>query len=217
MREASVPPSPRRRRTRQETRHEIVDAAFRLFSQNGFSRTSVREIAGAVGITDAALYHHFDSKKELLDAVLDERGVGRWLELIEKTRVQQPLSVALERTAVAALVFIDQNQGLFRLVLFEALAGDSGVLAHHADMMRRWREGVQVLLSAQDGQPAQTRALTPAEHVVATLWGLAVERLLGTNLEPFADAHGAPTSHCRAVARLVVERVLAHAGPDTLH
>ncbi len=54
-------------------RDAIVEAASRLFTQQGYVATSVRQIAEAVGVTEAALYYHFkDGKRELLSAVLAE-------------------------------------------------------------------------------------------------------------------------------------------------
>lgn len=49
-------------------RDPIVAAAVRLFAARGVDRTSMREIARAVGITDATLYHYFRSKDELVEA-----------------------------------------------------------------------------------------------------------------------------------------------------
>jgi AcrR family transcriptional regulator len=59
------------KRTRRgpHTRQQILDASLRLFSERGFARTTVRDIARQAGITDAAIYYHFDSKRELLEAL----------------------------------------------------------------------------------------------------------------------------------------------------
>jgi AcrR family transcriptional regulator len=202
--EPATTPASRRRRTREETRHQIVDAAFLLFSQNGFSRTSVRDIAAAVGVTDAALYHYFDSKKELLDAVFEERGTRGWMEWIEKIRGTASLSVVLERTSVAALQFIEQNRDLLRLVLLESLAGDANAIAHHAGMMSRWRRGIRLLVGDRVGSRDDEATALIAEHLVAALWGVAVERLLGTDSEPLLDGQGQPAPRMRALVRQIV-------------
>lgn len=50
----------------------IIETAASLFVKNGYSATSVRQIADAVGVTEAALYYHFrDGKRELLQAVVE--------------------------------------------------------------------------------------------------------------------------------------------------
>jgi AcrR family transcriptional regulator len=52
-------------------RQEILDASLDLFARQGFQGTSVREIARAVGVNEATLYHYFGSKAEILDAIID--------------------------------------------------------------------------------------------------------------------------------------------------
>jgi len=54
-------------------RHLIVRASAELFMRQGYRDTSIRQIAGAVGCTDAALYYHFPrGKQELLSVVIEE-------------------------------------------------------------------------------------------------------------------------------------------------
>jgi AcrR family transcriptional regulator len=54
----------------------ILDAAAKLFAGKGYGATSMRDIAGAVGMLPGSLYYHFASKEELLVAVYAE-GVRR--------------------------------------------------------------------------------------------------------------------------------------------
>jgi AcrR family transcriptional regulator len=53
------------------TRRVILDVAYELFYRKGFGRVGVDEIAAAAGVTKRTLYYHFESKDELLGAVLD--------------------------------------------------------------------------------------------------------------------------------------------------
>ncbi|WP_062312326.1 TetR/AcrR family transcriptional regulator [Demequina rhizosphaerae] len=54
-------------------REEILDAAFDVFSRQGYTAASVNEIARTVGMTQPGLLHHFGSKLALLEAVLERR------------------------------------------------------------------------------------------------------------------------------------------------
>ena len=56
-----------------ETRKRILDAALRCFAAGGYEGTSMRQLAECCGLTDAALYYHFESKQALMDALLRER------------------------------------------------------------------------------------------------------------------------------------------------
>ena len=53
------------------TRDEILVAAAQIFSQKGFHATSMQDIASAVNLQKASLYHHISSKQEILVEVLD--------------------------------------------------------------------------------------------------------------------------------------------------
>lgn len=58
-------------RTKQNTRERILNAAYSLFRQRGYTRVSIDEIASASGLTKRTLYSHFESKDALLEAVLE--------------------------------------------------------------------------------------------------------------------------------------------------
>jgi AcrR family transcriptional regulator len=56
-----------------DTRGRILDAAERLFAQQGYDRTSLRAITGSAGVNLAAVNYHFGSKEALLEAVIERR------------------------------------------------------------------------------------------------------------------------------------------------
>ena len=58
---------------RTDTRDRIVAVALRLFSDQGYAATSLREIADELGVTKAALYFHFKTKEDILAAILRGR------------------------------------------------------------------------------------------------------------------------------------------------
>ena len=54
------------------TKHQIMAVALDRFSEEGYSGTSIREIAGIVGIRESAIYNHFGSKEEIFTSNLSE-------------------------------------------------------------------------------------------------------------------------------------------------
>ncbi len=52
-------------------KQEILDTAEQLFASNGFDNTSTNDIINAIGIARGTLYHHFTSKEDILDSVID--------------------------------------------------------------------------------------------------------------------------------------------------
>ena len=61
-----------RQREGTSAREEILDAAAELFSQQGYTATSTRAIAMAVGIKQASLYYHFANKEQILSELLTD-------------------------------------------------------------------------------------------------------------------------------------------------
>jgi AcrR family transcriptional regulator len=57
---------------RNSPRGKLLDCAARLFRQKGYERTTVRDIASAVGIQSGSIFHHFPSKEDILKAVMSE-------------------------------------------------------------------------------------------------------------------------------------------------
>lgn len=62
--------SSRSRRPRLQRRERILDSAAVLFRQQGYSQTTVRQIADAVGVQSGALFYYFHSKESILAAVI---------------------------------------------------------------------------------------------------------------------------------------------------
>jgi AcrR family transcriptional regulator len=106
------------------TRERIIDEAMRLFSQRGYTATSVAKIEAASGLTPGAggLYHHFDSKEAVLAAGI-ERQLARLDALREIRRVLTPLGdLRAELTLIASYILaeLDTESDLMRILVSEA-------------------------------------------------------------------------------------------------
>src|SRR5438046_9859812 len=53
------------------TRNRVFEVAAEVFHRKGYDNTSMSDIASAAGLTKAGLYHHVESKEQLLYTVLD--------------------------------------------------------------------------------------------------------------------------------------------------
>jgi AcrR family transcriptional regulator len=56
---------------RKEKKHLIMDAALELFANNGYTSTSISQIAEKANISKGLMYNYFSSKEELLQSILD--------------------------------------------------------------------------------------------------------------------------------------------------
>ncbi|MGQ9474638.1 MAG: TetR/AcrR family transcriptional regulator [Actinomycetota bacterium] len=62
---------PRKEEAREDTRGEIIEAAWRLFSSAGYDATPLESILSMVGISKGTFYYYFAGKEDLLDAVVE--------------------------------------------------------------------------------------------------------------------------------------------------
>ena len=85
-------------------REDILDAAAQVFRQKGFHGASMQDVATAVSLQKASLYHHVASKQELLLALLD-RALGMLTEHISGIAKQEmPADQKLRQMMCAYLV-----------------------------------------------------------------------------------------------------------------
>lgn len=75
-------------------RRGLLDAAIAVFNESGYDATSVAALATRLGLSKAALYHHFSSKEEILESAL-----GEALDGLEGVLVDTRDIVASERLA----------------------------------------------------------------------------------------------------------------------
>ncbi|MFH8978427.1 TetR/AcrR family transcriptional regulator [Streptomyces sp. NPDC017890] len=64
--------STKQQRRRGDTRQRIQDVALELFAEQGYEKTSLREIAERLDVTKAALYYHFKTKEEILVGIFED-------------------------------------------------------------------------------------------------------------------------------------------------
>jgi AcrR family transcriptional regulator len=91
--------SPERRNRKQErarqTYAKIVKTATRLFARHGYHKTTITDLAQAIGLTSGAVFHHFPNKGAILNAVVDqlEKGMRVYSDIAEKAESGSPALV----------------------------------------------------------------------------------------------------------------------------
>ena len=111
------------RRTQAERREAtvgaLVDAARELFAQDGFPATSLDAVAARANVTKGAVYHHFDGKRQLFEAVF-AREVAKLTETLSAVyaRKKDPW----DAFAASCRAFLEEclEPGLQRVVLLDA-------------------------------------------------------------------------------------------------
>ena len=166
---------------RVRTREDLVDAADRLFTANGFHTTTVDAIAADAGYTKGAVYSNFASKEDLFFAVY-ERRVDAAVRTSERLLADLGTSDAIDRAAADGASRKGRDDG-WLAVFFEFW---SHVLRHPElrDRFARVHARNQAPFAAalkRDGLAPTGTDVAPDELVVAAMAmdvGLALERLV---------------------------------------
>ena len=86
----------RKERDKEEMRRKIMDASRQLFLEQGFEKTSIRNIADAIEYSPATIYLYYKDKNELLFALHEEAFVKLMQELSVVMKVQDPFERLVE-------------------------------------------------------------------------------------------------------------------------
>ncbi|MFC4587804.1 TetR/AcrR family transcriptional regulator [Sphaerisporangium corydalis] len=112
-------------RENTDTRARIQEIALKLFTEQGYEATSLREIAEALGVTKAALYYHFRTKDDIVASLTEDRHA--MVEQLIKWAQDQPPTLESRREFVrryadelfgshhhAFIRFMERNQTALR-------------------------------------------------------------------------------------------------------
>jgi TetR/AcrR family transcriptional regulator len=126
-------PAMKKQRTTQnrmssaERQRQLLEVALNAFSRRGYKGTTTKQIAAAAGVTEAVIFQHFPSKKDLYSAVLELH-----LDAGEEQKWMIEISECMERNDDEALVLslvrrilggYRRNTLIERVILFAALEG----------------------------------------------------------------------------------------------
>ncbi|HET7531303.1 MAG TPA: helix-turn-helix domain-containing protein [Mycobacteriales bacterium] len=150
------------------TRETILVAAQRLFSEQGYDATSLRQIADAVGTTKAAVYYHFPAKEHLLLEL-----TRPWLDDLGRL-VTEMRSAAAAPSDVTATLEAYLDLCLTHLTILNLLANDPAT-SNHPDIGRRAIALIETVkqqiagVEASDAGRVQAACAIGAIHAVASL------------------------------------------------
>lgn len=107
-----------------KTKEKILDVSLKLFAAKGYKAATVRDIAGAIGIKQSALYNHFKNKDEILESLIEELTTSAIAKLFANFNTpesyKQGKSLLLSIATTFKLISFDvQNEALFKLLMQE--------------------------------------------------------------------------------------------------
>ena len=164
----------------EDRRQRILAVAQRLMTRNGGRGTTLSQIAQEAGVTTAGLLHHFESKEQLLHAVLDARDAGDMAHVDMSGDVVEQLERVIDRFARAPDLI-----GLFTVLLTENLNPDAPL---HDRFLSRYQDALTIVAEGiRRGQRAgrYRTDLDPAVkavEIIAFLHGMETSWLLDPSI-----------------------------------
>ncbi|MBL1077231.1 TetR/AcrR family transcriptional regulator [Nocardia sp. 2] len=160
-----------RGRYAENTRQALLEAAGRLFAERDYADLAAEELVRAAGLTRGALYHHFDGKRGLFEAVVDD------LESRAAQRIRAAIESASEPfdrvdRGVAEFLDICAEPGYRHIVLLQGPIGLG---------WQRWREldqrhlGGLIVDAVRTLLEAGLIRTHPAELIAAAFYGALTE------------------------------------------
>lgn len=188
-------------------RRKLLDAAYQLFSRQGFKATSTEQIAGRAGYSQAAIFFHFGTKAGLLNACLEEA--------LERAKESIPMA---ERQGTISLLgalddaFDDHDTAeLFARMMLEqsrSVVIQPIYAAFHAHI----RDLICTELKAETGADAD-RCATSAATILSMMIGVHAEYRVENSRFDRADYR----AMLLGVATLVIASLKSAAAADAVH
>ncbi len=191
----------RRERVREEVRRKILDAARELFATEGYEKVTMRGIAQAIEYSPTALYHHFEDKSALVNALCEE-DFSRLLGLLMR---QAPPADPVERIRQMGRAYARfgvENPNHYRFMFMTPLDFKAG---HEHELSMSGQRAFGLLHQAVEEAIARGRfrsgdSLTMAQVLWSSLHGV-VALLITYDPGQFPGAPAAPD---------LVEQVIEH-------
>jgi AcrR family transcriptional regulator len=181
------------RRTQAErteaTTGALVEAARELFALNGYEATSLAAVGAQAAVTKGAVYHHFNSKRQLFEAVFTGEVERLTAKLVAAYGRKKDPWAAFQ---AACLAFLDEcrDPALQRIVLLDAST------AIGWEQVRRIEAPLLALMETAITRAAKAGriAARPPEPLASFIFGALCETAMAV-----ARAEDQPTAHQRAV------------------
>lgn len=168
----------------EERRLQILRIAMRLFSQRGFGGTTTKEIARAAGVSEAMVFRHFATKKELYSAILDHKACLHDemdpLQIVAEAIARKDDVAVFEGLALDALDHHDCDPEFQRLLLHSALEEHELAQMFWEKFVTRVYSSLGTYIHARQREGAIS-AVEPA-LVIRAFIGMVMHHSLNNNL-----------------------------------
>jgi TetR/AcrR family transcriptional regulator, fatty acid metabolism regulator protein len=138
--------------TAVDKRRQILDAAVRVFSRQGFHSTRVSDIADEAGVAYGLVYHYFKSKDEVLNQLFSERWSLLLAAIEEADREGSSARAKLEAVAGFIVDSYRHDPELMQVIIVEVTRAANSFGRTHLPEIRRAYDSIAKIVA--DGQEA---------------------------------------------------------------
>jgi len=163
---------------------ELLEAARRLFAEQGFHATTVEDIAAAAGVAKGTVYLYYKSKHDVYWAAL-ERGITELLHEIQTRLAAEAAPEDKVRAFIAIKIrYFEMNRDFFRIYFSELGSGFSHPTQMPPQFEQMYLQQARILEAAlqqgiQQNVIREIRTDTAAVAISDLIRGIIVQRLLG--------------------------------------
>ena len=137
-----------KRKTTEIRQKEIVSAARKLIVKYGSEHVTVKRIAQEIGVTEAAIYRHFKSKRDILNLLVDDLEAALMGDIDHSLTGKVSSADLLETIVMHHISSIEQRKGVTFQVIAEIISlGDKRLNKKIYDVIKKYISRVREILS----------------------------------------------------------------------
>jgi AcrR family transcriptional regulator len=200
-----------KRRERQVLRKkgEILDAATRVFAAKGFSSATTKDIANEADIGESTLYNYFDSKREIMLAILDEYKKLFDADFQEATAL--PSREAFVELVDRTIDLFTSRVFFMRTLIAEAWI-DNDILENYASVRLRQISGILQDFFSKEIKAGIFKPIDPqlaARFAMGMFFSIVIPVVRGVEPAPAPEAR---RSLAEAMVTVLIEGIHSHNG-----
>jgi AcrR family transcriptional regulator len=137
---------PRQHESSTCRKQQIIDAARKLIITHGSEHVTIKGLAREVGISEAAIYRHFDEKRDVLLFLADDIGAALMRDINGCPEIEPNALARLDVLLNKQISAIEQSRGVSFQVIAEIISmGDRGLNQHMAGIVDQYIDGLKCI------------------------------------------------------------------------
>lgn len=154
-------------------KQQIAESVMEVIASDGIQNLTMKKIADRIGVSDAALYRHFNTKNDMLVYVVGRIELGLISSIKEKAELQEDPLERLKQVLVQHLHYVEKNPAIPTILFSEALHYEDRRLKNKiARLLNDYKHFIEGILTEAKFQNQVRQDLNPqiaAEMVIGVI------------------------------------------------